>query len=537
MPAIKLLDCTLRDGGFLNDWEFGYDHIINIFDRLVRANVDIIEVGFINNSRIYDKNRSIFPNGLAINQSFEKLNKGHAMIVGMIDFGSCQLESLQPASDSYIDGIRVIFKKEKMKGALEFCGELKKMGYDVFVQAVSITSYSDEEFLQLIKLVNELEPYGFSVVDTYGLLHKEQLNHYFRLADEQLHSEIRLGYHSHNNFQLAYANCISLLENPPAQRELIVDGTLYGMGKGAGNAPLELLAMYINDYIQPRFNLEQILESIVTSIFPLYGQSRWGYSLSYFISSLQKCHPAYTNYLMSKRTLSVASIYEILGSISQDKKLMFDVQHIEELYLLNQRIACNDKEDLLSLSKLWSGKKLLLIGSGTSVQKELMNIQTFINHEKPIVVAINFLPEFIKTDYLFISNSRRYVELSSKLKVLDFNLKLIGTSNVTPKDNRFDFTLQFSSLMDEYAQFYDNPLIMLLKVLNQFSVEKVSLAGFDGYSTSEQSDYVYPKMEYSFTKQKAAEINHDTTESLKRLDLHIRTEFITRSYYQTESSI
>lgn len=113
MPSIKLLDCTLRDGGFLNDWEFGYDHIINIFDRLVRAKIDIIEVGFINNARAYDKNRSIFPNGLAIDQSFEKLKSHHAKIVGMIDYGTCSIENIQPASESYMDGIRVIFKKRK----------------------------------------------------------------------------------------------------------------------------------------------------------------------------------------------------------------------------------------------------------------------------------------------------------------------------------------------------------------------------------------------------------------------------------------
>lgn len=532
MSSIKLLDCTLRDGGFLNDWEFGHDHIINIFDRLVRANIDIIEVGFINNSRVYDKNRSIFPNGTAVNQIFEKLQRHHAMIVGMIDFGTCDVEDLQPASQSYMDGIRIIFKKGKMMDALAFCGEVKKLGYQVFVQAVSITSYSDDEFLQLTKLVNELKPYGFSVVDTYGLLHKEQLNHYFRLADERLSPDIRLGYHSHNNFQLAYANCISLLENPPMQRELIVDGTLYGMGKGAGNAPLELLAMYINDQIQPRYSLEHILESIVTSILPLYGITQWGYSLSYFISALQKCHPNYTSFLMAKRTLSVASIYEILGGISQEKKLSFDEFHIEELYLQNQTIACNDQEDLLKLSNLWSGQKVLLIGSGTSIQKEANSIRAFIKRENPVVLAVNFLPDFFEIDYLFISNSRRYVELSSKLKVLDFDLKLIGTSNVSPKANSFDFTLQFSSLMEEQAQFYDNPLIMLLKLLNRFPIKKAYLAGFDGYSTSDQPDYVNPKMEYSFTKSKASEINEDTKNSLSRLALVIETEYITESYYQ-----
>lgn len=532
MSKIRLLDCTLRDGGYLNDWKFGYDHIINVFDRLVRANIDIIEIGFINNSRSFDKNRTIFPNGHAVNQSFEKLESKQAMIVGMIDFGTCSIEDLQPADESFMDGIRVIFKKDKAAAAIAFCGELQNLGYKVFVQSVSITSYSDEEFSDLLRLVNDLKPYAFSVVDTYGLLHKEQLNHYFGAADQQLHPDIRIGYHSHNNFQLAYANCISLLENPPQHRELIVDGTLYGMGKGAGNAPLELLAMYINDHIEQCYHLGDILETIVSSVMPLYNQPLWGYSLTYFISALQKCHPNYTSFLMGKRTLSVASIYSILGEIAPEKRLLFDATYIENLYLENQNVAFNDQADINQLNELWKGQKILLIGSGNSVKDEEPQIRSFIEQEKPVVITVNFLPDAFKSDYLFISNSRRYVELSSKLKVVDFDVKLIGTSNVSPKTNRFDFTLQFQTLIDEQAQFYDNPLIMLLKLLDQLKIENVYLAGFDGYSTSERSDYVNPEMEYSFTKQKAMEINNDTKLGLARLNLSVPPVFITPSVYK-----
>ena len=144
MKDIKLLDCTLRDGGYVNDWEFGHDNIINIFERLISANVEIIEVGFLNDSREFDINRTIMPN-------------------------TCAIENLAPQSEGFLDGIRVIFKKQVMVPALAYCAEVKKLGYKVFAQAVSITSYSDDEMLQLLTMVNELEPFAFSLVDKPSL--------------------------------------------------------------------------------------------------------------------------------------------------------------------------------------------------------------------------------------------------------------------------------------------------------------------------------------------------------------------------------
>ena len=101
------------------------------------------------------------------------------MVVGMIDYGTCSLSNLQPCNESILDGIRVIFKKDKRKEAVEYCAKVKALGYKVFVQLVSITSYNDEELQDLIKLANDIEPYAVSMVDTYGLLQKDSLLHYF----------------------------------------------------------------------------------------------------------------------------------------------------------------------------------------------------------------------------------------------------------------------------------------------------------------------------------------------------------------------
>ena len=173
MNELKLLDCTLRDGGYVNDWDFGSDNITNIFERLVSSNVEIIEIGFLDDSRSFDPNRTIMPDCNAVNAIFAGMEKGNSIIVGMVDFGHCKIENILPSNECFLDGIRVIFKKHVMDDAIWYSQQVKDLGYKVFVQAVSITSYSDEEMDSLLRLVNKLEPYAFSLVDTYGLLHKQ----------------------------------------------------------------------------------------------------------------------------------------------------------------------------------------------------------------------------------------------------------------------------------------------------------------------------------------------------------------------------
>ena len=116
-----LLDCTLRDGGYINDWEFGRDNIINIFERVVASGVEWIEIGFLDERRPFDPNRTIMPDTSCVEKIFGRLDKGGARVLGMIDFGTCSLDRLQPCAESFLDGIRVIFKKQNLRPAMAFC--------------------------------------------------------------------------------------------------------------------------------------------------------------------------------------------------------------------------------------------------------------------------------------------------------------------------------------------------------------------------------------------------------------------------------
>lgn len=529
---ISLLDCTLRDGGYVNDWLFGHDALVNIFERLVSAGVDIIEVGFIDDRRPFDYDRSIFPDTAAVEKVFGGLDRGGSMVVGMIDYGTCALEHVQPCSECWLDGIRVIFKKHIKEEAFAYCAALKALGYKVFAQAVSITSYDETELLEFIELANSVKPYAVSLVDTYGLLHQSDLIEIVKTMDERLLPEIGLGYHAHNNFQMGYANAIAFLKDR-SRRSLVVDATLYGMGKSAGNAPIELLSMHMNSHLGKTYDINQMLEAIQTSVMDVYKKSPWGYNLFYYVAASNKVHPSYVSYLMNKRTLSITEQNEILQQIDEEKKLLYDKAYIERLYLNYQARECNDEKDIAALQELFGGRPLLVLGPGTSVVKNGERIEQCIAETGAAIFSVNYIyrggGERVN---LFLTNSQRYVQLCTQLSKAGDSVTTVATSNVTCTRGRFDFRVNYNSLIDkEQTDMPDNSLRMFLKLLERILPQKVYLAGFDGY-TPDDVNYFDVNKEYSFVKEKADFLNEYGSRFIRESAKKLPIEFITPTKYE-----
>jgi len=581
MGELKLLDCTLRDGGYLNDWKFGHNNLISIYERLIDSNVDYIELGFLDDRRTFDIDRSIMPDTDCMEKIYGTVDKKGKKVLGMIDYGTCSIDHIKPASESYIDGIRVIYKKHLRVEALDFCRQLKELGYIVFSQLVSVTSYTDEEMLDLIRLANEAKPDAVSMVDTYGLMHQNNLRHFIDLLDKNLDPDIALGYHGHNNFQMGYANCIAMLEYK-TDRTMLVDGTLYGMGKSAGNAPIELIAMHMNQKYGKDYKISQMLEAIDVNIMNFCQPTTWGYNLFFYLAASNDCHPNYVADLMNKKTLSIKSINELLSRLEGEKKLLYDKKYMEDLYLEYQSHDIDDTDAIKRLSARFDSlstdifeyegdhehnvdgtnvqKNILVIGPGSSVSTEREKLDAFIEKTREAdgdenleIIAINYIPSEIPIDMLFISNSKRYLQMSSALARListeavdtkpkyDENgmpidessdrIQIIATSNVTSKRIDFDYTLNYSSLIDEDADIIDNSFIMLLKALVKAGVKKVNVAGFDGYS-EDKLNFINPEMEYTFIKDRTEELNQYAKDKLAELASDIKVNFVTTSLYK-----
>lgn len=531
MKNIKLLDCTLRDGGYVNDWNFGHSVITGTYKRLDAAGVDYIEVGFLDDRREFDINRSITPNTEGFNRIFDGVKKKHAISVAMIDYGTCDIDNIQNCEDTFIDGIRIIFKKEKISDALPFCQKIKEKGYKLFIQAISITSYSDKEMLDYLEKINEIEPYAFSIVDTYGLLDDRKLQSYFYLIDNNLLPSIRIGYHAHNNFQLAFSNSIKFLATE-TNRCIVVDSTVYGMGKSAGNTASELIAMHMNDWYGTHYDIDQFLEILDTDLMAIYQKHFWGYKYIFYISARQKCHPDFVQHLLDKKTLSVTSVNEILSRIPQDNKLYYNEELIEKLYIEYQSHAIDDKRIIEKLALELGRKKVLLLGPGRSIESKSEKIRQFIKDETPVVIVVNIDSTLFSIDYIFISNAKRYGKLADTI-VGDYQAgnKLIATSNITLFDRPADYVLNYSELMDMNQVKSDNALLLSIACLIRCGITDVYLAGFDGF-TVDADDYFDSKYVFAGNDGYNVATNENIMAGLQTLSDKVSIHFLTDSLYE-----
>ena len=531
MKNISLLDCTLRDGGYVNDWNFGRETMICIFERLVSAGVDIIEVGFLDERRPFDINRSIQPDTDCYNAIYNGCDKGKSLVFGMIDYGTCGIEHIGKKKDSFLDGIRIIFKKPNAHKAIELGKQIMAKGYKVCYQMVSITSYDDRDVLDFVDEANAADPFMVSIVDTYGLLHSQQLNHYFELLDHNLKSSIKIGYHAHNNFQLAYSNCISFLQKR-TDRDIAVDGTVYGMGKSAGNAPIELLIMCLNKSYGKSYNIDQVLEAIDTNIMKIYREHYWGYNLHFFLSASNDCHPEYIRYLLEKKTLSVQAINNIVKDISEPYKLNYNKECIEMLYRKYQASIENDEKNTEELYADVKDKTVLVFGPGKSLKINNEKVKQYVTENAPVVMSANFVYSDIPQDYIFMSNSKRYGMMIADINTNRLNAKIVATSNITPTGDSFDYVLNYENLRDDVDVISDNSLIMLLKLLKNGGASKVVLAGFDGFSPNKSENYYNEYLELSADYDRLLNVNAEIKKKIAEMRKEIDIIFLTPSLYE-----
>lgn len=521
MSKIQVLDCTLRDGGYCNDCRFGFDNEKKIIHGLVEANIDIIECGFLLNTMAYDRDVTRFTSLDEVAKVIP-LNKEGKTFVVLTDYGKYNSEDLPKYDGTSVDGLRVAFHKKDRVAALEECKEIKNKGYKVFVQAMVSLSYTDEEFLDLICRVNEIEPYAFYIVDSFGMMKRKDLTRLFYLVEHNLNEKIKIGFHSHNNMQLAYSNAQSLVDMH-SDRELIIDASVYGMGRGAGNLNTELFVQYLNDNADSDYDIKPLLSIIDEILNEFYQRNYWGYSLPNYLSAAHNAHPNYAGYLDDKKTLTVENMNEIFDMMDDDKKVSYDKNYIEELYLRYMATGKSQEEHKTELIENLNGKTILLIAPGKSSIEEKNKILSFLNKDV-ITVSVNYNYNLVNTDYIFLSNLRRFRELDSSNRE-----KCIVTSNI-PADNVYIQT-KYRDLLCDIDAVKDNAGLMAIKFFTQIGVKKIYLAGFDGYSHDETENYGESSMAFVTKSAVLDAMNQGMTQMLKKYNGLVELKFLTTPHY------
>lgn len=534
MSKLSLLDCTLRDGGYINDWEFGATTIANIYSRLNASGIDYIELGFINESYKFDINRTIMPHTQYLNKVFSFKCEKKAKLLAMIIIGECGINGVGEKEETLIDGLRIVFKKSGIDDAFEFARKCKNKGYGIFFQPASITDYSEEEMKALVEKANEFKPIAFYMVDTYGLLNKQRMFHYADIIDKYLDKDILIGYHSHNNFQLSYATAMEFIEKDK-RHDIIVDCTLYGMGKTTGNLNTELIVDYVNKEKNGNYDNDQILEAIDSEIMKIRQQYSWGYSINGFIAASNDCHPKYVEYLLDKKSLSIASINKILRKIDKNNLTTFNKNLIEKLFFEYQSVSVNDSKAIAELTKLFYGRKILLLATGSSLNKEYDTIQAYIKENKPIIISINHNPDKFVIDYCFISNSKRFAQMSLFINN-NINEKLITTSNIIGSSRKIEYIINYANLLvdGDINIISDNATLMFFKLLKKCNIKNVAVAGFDGFKCFSSENYVNNYLSYN-TNTNVELQNKLIREALQKFRKEMEISLITKSYYEDKN--
>lgn len=470
---ISLLDCTLRDGGHIVAGKFGEEVIRNTIESLVEAGVDIIEVGFLWD-QVYGTDTARYYSIEDVKRVLPKY-KGKSKFSLMADF--IDLEHLEPY-DGTIEFIRLSFKRWRLDWGLKTAKILMDKGYKVFINPVNNNVYSDKEYIEVLEKVNQLHPYGFSIVDTFGVMRVRDLSHRYYLVENNLLPDITIGVHLHENLGLAFslAQHITQIANPT--RKIVIDGSLLGMGRVPGNLCIEQIMDFMNEQYGKQYSLEPVYDAIDDYIAPIKQKEPWGYAIPYALSAKYHLHRTYAEYLMGKKRLKTKDIQRILAQVDSSEAETFNEEYIEKLYLEYMNVVYDDSKDIEKFTQqIEKYDKVLILAPGESVkhcQKEVLQRAS----KNVCIISVNFNSELlgIVPNFVFLTNMKRYDAIKNRMP----QSKLIVTSNLIRDISERNYTFAYNNLVSFKDDYCDDSTLMLLNLLKRVGVKNVEFAGFDG---------------------------------------------------------
>lgn len=304
---LKVLDCTVRDGGLINKWQFSDDFVRKIFVALSHAGVDYMEIGYKSSEKYFSRGE----HGAWKFCTEDDLKK----IVGdldtkmklsaMADIGRIDFDDIPSKKDSALDMIRVACYAHEVDKGINLAHHCMEKGYEVTINLMAVSKVLEKDLDEALEDLAKSHVPVIYLVDSFGAMYSEQIHFLAKKYFKALPGK-ELGMHAHNNQQLAFANSIEAIIAGINR----IDATLYGMGRGAGNCPLELLLNFLKN---PKFDIRPILEIIQDSLIPMKEEVEWGYHIPYMITGILNEHPRSGMKMMtSKKLPDLKQFYEDL---------------------------------------------------------------------------------------------------------------------------------------------------------------------------------------------------------------------------------
>lgn len=501
----SVLDCTIRDGGYLNNWDFDIGLVREVYKSLSKAGVDVVEIGFRGSSKFFnpsDYGPWRFTPEELVNEVVKNISGASVSL--MVDFGKVDSGDIPDSSSSNVDMYRVACNKNSVSSAVELCDLISQQGYTVTIQLMGIVNYSKEELKTAVDLIKKSELHYVYFADSYGSLFPTDIK---QIIENLSATEKKIGFHAHNNLQLAFANTLEAINNGVD----IVDGTVFGMGRGAGNLPIEVLVSYIEkNMAHKKYNVLPILDLIDRYFHNIHKELNWGYDLPYMLSGIFKLHPYYSKAMIDYSEYSMDDIWKALEIVKEINPIGFDKELMDNVIksgfigsFTQTKTPSARGENIDKLLKMevtyvdrHVGRDFLILANGPSLKAHKREIDNFRKKLNPVVLGANFLDDLYIPDYHAFSNRKRFMDY---VQTVHENSGLLLSSTFPTEfiheytDRPFEVLVHSPELRDFDIQ---NGVILsncrtvsvlLIATAIVMGAERIFIAGMDGYKGS--SDY------------------------------------------------
>ena len=509
-----LLDCTFRDGGYYNKWNFD----LGLFDDYIKCmsicNVDIVEIGF----RFNDKNKFLgefaqtkeeFINSLTLPKNIK-----YAVMINAKEFynkESSIFKKFIRKKKSKISLVRIAINFYEYKNARKIINNLNSLGYEVGLNLMQAHDKTEKELKDLIYDVRSwnLKIDFLYFADSLGCMDAKYINFITNKMINYWNGDI--GIHAHNNKSMAFSNTMVSL----SAGSKICDSTILGMGRGAGNAQTEFLLQELKGPLN--YKQLKLVNDLLIKFKELKERFKWGYNFLYFYAANNKIHPTYIQTFLSEKRYSQIQILEILNKLSSKDLLSFSKSKINDIFFEDQQSIKNLKNNKLPKIK---NKKVLIVGNGLSVLDNTIQLKKLLTEKNFTSIFLNknnYLDNKAYADFTVVVNSFRLLSdlsqyansqlnLIAPIKKFKENFKVkfknqkIYNYPVMIKDNYFEVKNNYTILPKELAINYALSLCVKSKV------KEIYLIGIDGYQDDEKNHELVESIKVFKNKHKSINI-------------------------------
>lgn len=548
---IKILDCTIRDGGHLCNWEFDPNCVKASYYSALRSGVNYFEIGYRNPETIKGLGEFAYCKDEFLKNLL--VPSDDCKVTVMIDAGKSDASLFKQSNKDFtiVKAVRVASYPYELKKAIGIVEKLYNKGYEVFLNLMACSELSKSEYDLLEYWDNKHMISAIYFADSFGsFIHKDIIKHCNKLKKVGF---TNIGFHSHNNLQMAFANTLKAIE----EGAKYIDASVYGMGRGSGNLPIEVIISFYEKNGYDQYNVVPYLDVLDRFYIQLFNLYKWGYSLSSLMTGIKNIHPYYVKNLYKKNTYTIDEIWNTLDIIKEKCPISFSEKQLDEtlqerfyIPLTQEKVDCicesmkeqfkiipsknNFKVDDLEFKDKYKKRKFLIIANGPSILEYKDKIDEFIEEHNCITIGVNYLNDlFIPNYHMFISRKRflKYYEFINKESILvipSFWGKDIIEKNYEDKYSFFNIECiddNNEDVVNNNTQKCINLNVTVSAILMayQMGASEIFVVGMDGYidELNKKMVYFYNEDDTIDDKEVAAVRYENLCKELKRV-----TEFL-----------